>query len=108
MAQIKWKGLDKLQKKLKDNVTMNDVKRVIRKNGSELQRRMQKEAYFTEGYQTGETRRSISLEIRDGGFTAAVGPTTEYAPCLKIGRNIWQHMFENRAKSVEILLQENT
>lgn len=85
MAQIKWRGLEKLQKKLKDNVTMNDVKRVVRKNGSELQRRMQKEAYFTEGYQTGETRRSISLEIRDGGFTAAVGPTTEYSMYLEYG-----------------------
>ena len=103
MAQIKWKGLDKLQKKLKDNVTMNDVKRVVRKNGSELQQRMQKKAEFKGNYQTGKTKGSISLEIRDGGFTAAVGPTTEYAPCLKIGRNIWQHMFENRAKSVEIL-----
>ena len=103
MAKIKWEGLDKLQKKLKDNATMNDVKRVVRKNGAELQERMMKKAEFKEGYQTGQTKRSVTLEIKDGGFTAEAGPTTEYAPCLNIGRNIWQHMFENRAKSVEIL-----
>ena len=35
MAKIKWEGLEELQKKLRDNVTMNDVKRVVRKNGAE-------------------------------------------------------------------------
>ena len=104
MAKIKWEGLDKLQKKLKENVTMNDVKRVVRQNGADLQQKIQEKAEFTKGYQTGQTKRSVNLEIKDGGFTAESGPTTEYAPCLKIGRNIWQHMFENRAKSVEILL----
>ena len=103
MAKIKWEGLDKLQKKLKENVTMNDVKRVVRQNGADLQQKIQEKAEFTKGYQTGQTKRSVNLEIKDGGFTAESGPTTEYAPCLKIGRNIWQHMFENRAKSVEIL-----
>ena len=85
MAKIKWEGLDKLQKKLKENVTMNDVKRVVRKNGAELQERMMKKAEFKEGYQTGETKGSISLEIRDGGFTAGVGPTTDYSPYLEYG-----------------------
>lgn len=104
MTKIKWEGLDKLQKKLKENVTMNDVKRVVRQNGADLQQKIQEKAEFTKGYQTGQTKRSVNLEIKDGGFTAESGPTTEYAPCLKIGRNIWQHMFENRAKSVEILV----
>ena len=103
MAKIKWEGLDKLQKKLKENVTMNDVKRVVRQNGADLQQKIQEKAEFTKGYQTGQTKRSVNLEIKDGGLTAESGPTTEYAPCLNIGRNIWQHMFENRAKSVEIL-----
>ena len=103
MASIKIEGLDKLQKKLAENVTMNDVKRVVRKNGAELQSKIQEKAEFAKGYQTGTTKRSVTLDITDGGFTAEAGPTTEYAPCLNIGRNIWQHMFENRAKSVEIL-----
>ena len=104
MAKIKIEGLDKLQKKLAENVTMNDVKRVVRRNGAQLQSKIQEKAEFTKGYQTGTTKGSVTLEITDGGFTAESGPTTEYAPCLKIGRNIWQHMFENRAKSVEILV----
>lgn len=104
MASIKIEGLDKLQKKLAKDVTMNDVKRVVRQNGAQLQSKIQEKAEFTKGYQTGTTKRSVTLDITDGGFTAESGPTTEYAPCLKIGRNIWQHMFENRAKSVEILV----
>lgn len=103
MPTIKIEGLDKLQKALKKNCTMEDVKRVVRKNGSDLKSKIQDNAEFTQGYQTGTTKRSIRLEVTDGGFTAEVMPTTEYAPCLKIGRSIWKHMFENRAKSVEIL-----
>ena len=103
MSSIKITGLKELEKKLKDNVTMNDVKTVVRHNGAELQSKIQRNAEFTKGYQTGTTKRSVGLELTDGGFTAESGPTTEYAPCLKIGRSIWKHMFENRAKSVEIL-----
>lgn len=82
---IQVKGLDKLQKALKDNVTLDDVKRVVRQNGSELQTKMQQNADFTQGYQTGTTKRSIGLEIKDSGFTAEVAPTTEYSPYLEYG-----------------------
>lgn len=85
MASIKVKGLEKLQKKLKENVTMEDVKRVIRHNGSELQAKIQQNAEFTKGYQTGTTKRSVGLEIVDDGFTAESGPKTEYAPYLEYG-----------------------
>ena len=83
--KIKVDGLDELEKKLKSNVTMEDVKRVVRHNGSELQRRMQSKADFKKGYQTGTTKRSIDLEIKDGGFTAESGPETEYSPYLEYG-----------------------
>ena len=85
MASLKIEGLDKLEKALKENVTMNDVKRVVRHNGSQLQQKMQENADFTRGYQTGTTKRSIGLEIKDGGFTAEVGPETEYSPYLEYG-----------------------
>ncbi len=85
MGKIKVVGLDKLQKALKDNVTMDDVKKVIRHNGAGLQRTMQNKADFTKGYQTGTTKRSITLSIVDGGLTAEVEPTTEYAPYLEYG-----------------------
>lgn len=82
---IKVEGLDKLQKNLKDACTMDDVKRVIRHNGAELQSKMMKKADFTRGYATGTTKRSISLDIKDSGLTAEVGATTEYAPYLEYG-----------------------
>ena len=85
MAKMKVTGLKELQKALKDNVTMDDVKKVVRQNGSELQRKMQDNADFKRGYATGETKRSIGLEITDGGFAAEVEPKTEYAPYLEYG-----------------------
>jgi HK97 gp10 family phage protein len=85
MAHIKVVGLDKLEKALKENVTMNDVKKVVRHNGAQLQDKIQQNADFTQGYQTGTTKRSVNLEIKDGGFTADSGPTTEYASYLEYG-----------------------
>ena len=85
MSQIKVTGLDKLQKALKDNVTLDDVKTVVRHNGSQLQKKMMSKADFTRGYQTGQTKRSIGLEMKDSGFTAEVGPETEYSPYVEYG-----------------------
>lgn len=85
MPKITIDGLEELEKKLKENVTLNDVRRVVRQNGSELQKRMQGKADFKMGYQTGTTKRSIGLEITDSGMTADVGPETEYAPYVEYG-----------------------
>lgn len=97
MGSIKVEGLKRLEKALKDNVTMDDVKRVVRHNGSQLQKKMQTKADFKKGYQTGTTKRSITLEFEDGGFTVATGsidpvmnpktsqPATEYSPYLEYG-----------------------
>lgn len=85
MAKIEVVGLDKLEKRLKANATMNDVKKVVRTNGAQLQRKMVSNADFTRGYATGTTKRSIGLEMTDGGFTAEVRPETEYSPYLEYG-----------------------
>lgn len=85
MAKIKVTGLDELEKKLKKECTLNDVKRVVRNNGSQLQRKMQGKADFTRGYATGTTKRSIGMEIEDGGMSVSVGPETEYSPYLEFG-----------------------
>ena len=85
MAKIHVKGLDALQKALKDAVTLDDVKQVVSKNGQELNVKMQSYADFTRGYATGQTKRSIGLELKDSGFTAEVGPETEYSPYLEYG-----------------------
>lgn len=83
--KIKVQGLDDLQKRLKENVTLDDVKRVVRQNGAELQQKIQDNADFKMGYATGTTKRSVDLQIKDGGMTAESGPTTEYAPYLEYG-----------------------
>lgn len=85
MGSLKVDGLEELQKALKDKVTLDDVKRVVRHNGSQMQQKMQKNADFKKGYQTGATKRSIGLEIKDSGLTAEVGPETEYSPYLEYG-----------------------
>lgn len=85
MAKIKVEGLKELQKHLKDNVKMDDVKRVVRHHGGALQERMKNKADFKKGYQTGTTKRSIGLEITDSGFTAEVEPATDYSPYLEYG-----------------------
>ena len=46
---------------------------------------MQSKADFKKGYQTGTTKRSIGLEIKDGGLTAESSPETEYAPYVEYG-----------------------
>ena len=85
MGVIRIEGLEELQKKLKKNANMDDVKKVVRHNGSQLQQKIQQKADFKKGYQTGTTKRSVNLEIKDGGLTAESGPTTEYAEYLEFG-----------------------
>ena len=67
---VKIEGLDKLEKQLRKNITLNNVKKVVRKNGSDLQIKIQRNADFKKGYQTGATHDSIRLDIIDGGMTA--------------------------------------
>ena len=85
MAGIRITGLEQLDKKLKLNCTMNDVRRVVRKNGADMQQKIQGHADFSRGYATGTTKRSVDLKIEDGGMTASSGPDTEYSPYLEYG-----------------------
>ena len=81
MAKIKVAGIEKLQRKLKKNVQMDDVRRVVRHNGAEMQEGAQRNAPVD----TGTLKRSIELSIRDAGLTAEVEPTAEYAPYVELG-----------------------
>jgi HK97 gp10 family phage protein len=85
VAKIRIEGLDKLEKALKENATLDDVKKVVRHNGAQLQQKIQTNADFKMGYQTGATKRSVGLEITDGGMTAESGPTTEYSQYVEFG-----------------------
>lgn len=81
MAKVKVVGIEKLQKKLKKNVNMDDVKRVVRHNGAEMQAKAQQNA----SVDTGHLKRSIGLEITGGGMVAEVEPTADYAPYVELG-----------------------
>lgn len=92
MAKVKVVGIEKLQKKLKKNIQMEDVKRQVRKHGAEIQTKAQQnapvgtpESTGIPGYVGGTLKRSIGIDITDGGMTAEVEPTAEYAPYVELG-----------------------
>lgn len=89
---IKWEGLNELHVALTEAAKLDDVKKVVKKHGADLQSNMQKKASFRGHYEgskfvspTGATKRSIELELKDGGLTAEVGPTTEYSEYVEYG-----------------------
>ena len=97
--KLKVTGLKELQKGINERLAdfPNDVKRVVKQNGNELQRKMQGNADFHGHYEyeagvgrvfkkpTGKTKESIGLEIKHAGLTAEVAPTTEYAQYVEYG-----------------------
>ncbi|MBN6206383.1 hypothetical protein JYK21_07950 [Ralstonia pickettii] len=89
-----FRGNEALIKGLKERAKLDDVKNVVRLNGTELQRRMQREASFKGHYRgkkfikpTGTTKRSIGLSspLGDRGFGARVSPNTYYSYWLEHG-----------------------
>ena len=97
MADIKIVGMQKLQKKLKKNVDMTEVKRQVRKHGAQMQTKAQQNAEFKGHYEwqkgkgkvfvppTGNLRRNIFLDITDGGMSAEVNPTADYSAYVELG-----------------------
>lgn len=81
MAGVKIIGIEKIQKKLRQNVQMADVKKVVRHNGAEMQAKAQQNAPVD----TGTLKRSIGLEMADGGLTAEVEATADYAGYVEYG-----------------------
>lgn len=81
MAGVKMVGVKELKRKLASNAQMNGVKRIVQKNGAELQAKAQRNTPVD----TGNLKRSIMLEIRDNGLTAEVEAETEYAPYVEWG-----------------------
>lgn len=78
---VKVIGLEKIEKKLKKNVKQQDVKRVVKQNGSEMQEKAQRNCPVD----TGTLKRSIGLEITDGGNTAEVEPGANYGGYVELG-----------------------
>lgn len=85
MGIVKIKGLDRLQKSLKENATLSDVKTVVKQNGVEMQAKMVRNAVFDRGYSTGATKQSIRGQSINGGFAYKAGPGTHYSPYVEYG-----------------------
>ena len=86
-VDIKLQGDRELVVSLKKKASPAVIRTVVQKNGDDLTNRMKKETQkaFKKGYATGQTARSIHNTLLNGGMTAEVGPTTEYAPYLEFG-----------------------
>lgn len=82
---IIFRGQEKLQARLEKLAKLDAVKEVIKHSTAELQSTMQRKADFKKGYQTGTTKRSVSMQIKDGGLTGEVKPRTEYSAYLEYG-----------------------
>ncbi|MDT2674296.1 HK97 gp10 family phage protein [Enterococcus dongliensis] len=74
---FKITGLNKLSSKLKKNVTMNDVKQVVKNNTAELTNVAQRNAPVDTGF----LKRSIVMELANGGYVGRSIAGAEYAPC---------------------------
>ena len=110
MGDIKIVGIEKLQAKLKKNVRLDDVKRVVRHNGAEMQTKAQQNAPVD----TGTLKRSIGLKITDGGMSAEVEPTADYAPYPELGTRFMEAQpylkpaFEEQSKKFRNDMQKLT
>lgn len=98
MPKVKIVGVEKLEKKLRKNVTMEDVKKAVRHNGVQLEEKAKRKAEFKGHYEwskekggevfvkpSGNLKRSIGLEMKGNGMTAEVEPTVEYAAYVELG-----------------------
>lgn len=85
MTTLTINGLDELGKKLSNIKHMEIAKKIVQVNGKELKGKMVRNAVFTKGYSTGQTRQGISYEQGSGGMSATVKPNTEYSPYVEYG-----------------------
>ena len=108
MATVKFEGIAKLNKGLKKRMDMSAVKTVVKRNGSDMQRKAQRNAPVD----TGTLKRSIGIDISDGGMTATVEPTAEYARYVELGTRFMEAQpylkpaFEEQKKQFEKDLQK--
>lgn len=92
-------GIDKLSKKLERRQYQNKAKTIIQRNGAELSDKTKNNMsqVYTGHYEwkkgkgkvfvkpTGATSKSVTVQIKNGGYSASVGAHTEYSPYLEMG-----------------------
>lgn len=80
-VSVTVKGADAVIAKLEKLADRDAVARIVAQNGAELQQRAQRKAPVD----TGTLRRSIRLDIEDGGMAAEVSANTDYAAYVEYG-----------------------
>lgn len=94
--KMEIQGLEELQRDIEKLLkTKNEMKKVVKKNGAELQKNAMKNArhsasggVFAKGYTTGHTRKNLQqngVRLTDDGLTATISSTTDYAAYLEYG-----------------------
>jgi|GEM_PF-6581767 len=76
MPKIKLEGMEKLQVKLKKNVQMNDVKRIVKSNGAALQESAQRKVPVD----TGNLRSGIAVLQRKWSLQQSMRHTWSMEP----------------------------
>lgn len=98
MSGIKVNGLDQLNAKLRKNLDLKATKTVVRHNGAELQKKVEKNTDNFKGHYewvkgeglkfvtpSGNLKRHVTLSIKDSGLTAVVEPEVDYAEYVEYG-----------------------
>jgi len=81
MAKGMLTGVNELRTKLSKNTDLSAVRKVVAQNGAELQGKAQRKAPVD----TGTLKRSIGLELSNGGMTATSEAEAEYGPYPEYG-----------------------
>lgn len=96
--EIRFEGMYELDKKIRDSLDLDAVKRVVHKNGDQLNNKAKRNAEHFRGHYewqagkgrvfvepTGTLRSSINTELSNGGMTATVEPGVDYAAYVELG-----------------------
>lgn len=88
-SDIRIEGAKELIKKLKDNATLDDVKRVVRTRGILMEKSIKTKAshsgLYKKGYSKGGIKQSTVGQTDLGGLSYTVGTPQEYAPYVEYG-----------------------
>ncbi len=83
-ATLQVKGIDELVGKLKRNAKLDDVKEVVKLNGSEMHTNAQRKAPVAKKG-GGNLQRNVRVYIEDNDFTARVKSEADYAAYQEYG-----------------------
>lgn len=110
--EFKLKGVAEFKKGLAKRIELDDMKRIIKTNGSQLHRKAQKNANFRGHYEgnefvkpTGNLKKNITMELSDNDLTATIAPQAEYSAYVEYGTRFMNSQPYLRPAYVEQLVK---